>query len=154
MPDQIVLPTGVTSDLRYTNIAVSRDFYDKLVQMCPYTRRASIFRRRPPCLLTEEQFSSVLDAVNLIRTLSRMESVHRLSQLAHLLDILLCMLHDFHVANYPDEKSEKESLFTTFYEHLTIQQISHRLGFTEQSSFSRYFKASTGMTPSEYRRKC
>lgn len=211
MPDQIVLPTGVTPDLRCTNIAVSRDFYDKLVQMCPYTRRASIFRRRPPCLLTEEQFSSVMDAVNLIRTLSRMDSVHRLSQLAHLLDILLCMLHDFHVANYPDEKSEKESLFTTFYEHLikhchesheiafyarkcylspkhfsevikeetgisalkwitdyviiqakmlldshqhlTIQQISHRLGFTEQSSFSRYFKANTGMTPSEYRKK-
>nr|MCR5712008.1 helix-turn-helix domain-containing protein [Prevotella sp.] len=39
------------------------------------------------------------------------------------------------------------------HQHLTIQQISHRLGFTEQSSFSRYFKANTGMTPSEYRRK-
>ena len=66
MPDQIVLPTGVTPDLRCTNIAVSKGFYDKLIQMYPYTRRASIFRRRPPCLLTEEQFSSVLDAVNLI----------------------------------------------------------------------------------------
>lgn len=34
---------------------------------------------------------------------------------------------------------------------LTIQQISDELGFTEQASFSRYFKKQTGLSPTEYR---
>lgn len=34
---------------------------------------------------------------------------------------------------------------------LTIQEITERLGFPEQSSFSRYFKQQTGITPREYR---
>jgi len=33
----------------------------------------------------------------------------------------------------------------------TIQQIAYRLGFTEQSSFSRFFKEYTGTTPTYYR---
>jgi len=34
---------------------------------------------------------------------------------------------------------------------MTIQQISQYLGFSEQASFSRYFKANTGLSPTEYR---
>ena len=34
---------------------------------------------------------------------------------------------------------------------LTIQQISHQLGFDDQMSFSRYFKTCTGISPKEYR---
>ena len=36
---------------------------------------------------------------------------------------------------------------------LNIQQISERLGFREQSSFSRYFRTYTGISPSEYRKQ-
>ncbi len=129
--------------------------------------------------------------------------------LMQLLSILLNMLSEFHIANYPDEESGKESLFSVFYEHIiqhyresrelgyyaklqhlspkrfatlikaetgfqatewianftviqakmlldtrkdmTIQQISYYLGFSEQASFSRFFKAHTGYTPTEYR---
>ncbi|MBP5392296.1 MAG: AraC family transcriptional regulator [Bacteroidaceae bacterium] len=35
--------------------------------------------------------------------------------------------------------------------NLTIQQISNQLGFTEQTTFSRYFKTYAGMSPKEYR---
>ena len=35
--------------------------------------------------------------------------------------------------------------------HYTVQQISYKLGFNEQTSFSRFFKQRTGMPPSEYR---
>ena len=35
--------------------------------------------------------------------------------------------------------------------HLTIQQVADRLGFTEQASFSRFFKIKTGLSPTEYR---
>ena len=34
---------------------------------------------------------------------------------------------------------------------LTIQQISHQLGFDDSMSFSRYFKASAGISPKKYR---
>lgn len=34
---------------------------------------------------------------------------------------------------------------------MTIQQVSDRLGFSDQTSFARYFKKHTGKTPQEYR---
>lgn len=43
-----------------------------------------------------------------------------------------------------------KSLLDSLEDH-TIQQISHLLGFGEQSSFSRFFKKETGMSPKEYR---
>ena len=36
---------------------------------------------------------------------------------------------------------------------LTVQQISQRLGFDDPMSFSRYFKASVGISPKEYRQQ-
>lgn len=36
---------------------------------------------------------------------------------------------------------------------LTIQQISNQLGFSEQTSFSRYFKTHAGVSPKEYRKE-
>jgi AraC-like DNA-binding protein len=33
----------------------------------------------------------------------------------------------------------------------SIQQIAYQLGFTEQASFSRFFKSYEGKTPKEYR---
>ncbi len=35
--------------------------------------------------------------------------------------------------------------------HKTVQQIANQLGFTEQASFSRFFKIHSGMSPTEYR---
>lgn len=35
--------------------------------------------------------------------------------------------------------------------NLSIQEITDRLGFTEQASFSRFFRRNTGMSPTEYR---
>jgi len=37
------------------------------------------------------------------------------------------------------------------YPQFSIQQISDRIGFTEQSTFCRYFKTRTGTSPSEFR---
>ena len=211
MPDQIVLPTRVTDDLCCTNVAISRQFYERLLLQYPYTRHGHLFRRRPPCLLTEEQFRSVLDAVNLALTISQSESPHRLDQLAQLLSILLSMLGEYHVANYSDETPGSTNVFSRFYDALTqhyceshemayyadlcclspkhfsevirretgisantwistyvtirakilldsrpdctVQQVSDVLGFSEQSSFARFFKKQTGMTPTEYRER-
>jgi AraC-like DNA-binding protein len=33
----------------------------------------------------------------------------------------------------------------------TVLQVSRELGFSDQASFSRYFRKYTGMTPREYR---
>lgn len=35
--------------------------------------------------------------------------------------------------------------------NLTIQQVSDLLGFSEQASFSRFFKKQTGLSPTEFR---
>lgn len=37
------------------------------------------------------------------------------------------------------------------HEQYTIQQIANQVGFNDQSSFSRYFKSHTGLTPKEFR---
>ncbi len=35
----------------------------------------------------------------------------------------------------------------------TLQQVAYRLGFTEQSNFSRYFKRETGLSPAAWRKQ-
>lgn len=211
LPDQIAIPQRVTDDFRATNVAVSRAFFEQLRLRFPYSRSAALFRRRPPCHLNEQQFATCLDLVNSIRNISLSESPHRREMLMQLLCVLLNMLGEYHVANYPDEEAGKESLFSRFYENIilhyresremayyaklqhltskhfasviktetgisatewitqyvviqakmlldarqdmTVQQISFYLGFSEQASFSRFFKANTGLTPTEYREK-
>ena len=37
--------------------------------------------------------------------------------------------------------------------NLSIQEITDRIGFSEQASFSRFFKRNTGISPKEYREK-
>ena len=38
------------------------------------------------------------------------------------------------------------------YSDLTIKQIVYQLNFPNQTTFYRFFKTQTGMTPTEYRR--
>jgi len=131
MPDQIVLPSRVTDDLCYTNLAISREFYEQqLLLQYPYTRHGDLFRRRPPCLLTEEQFDGVVNAVNLIRTIAQSKSPHRLDQLVQLLNILFSMLGEYHVANYPDESPGKSNVFSRFYDALNQHyRESHEMAY-------------------------
>lgn len=37
------------------------------------------------------------------------------------------------------------------YEHMTVQEVALKLGFTDQAAFSRFFKSGSGMTPTEYK---
>lgn len=36
---------------------------------------------------------------------------------------------------------------------LSIKEVAEKLGFPEQFTFRKYFKAHTGMSPTEFRRK-
>lgn len=47
----------------------------------------------------------------------------------------------------------KTLLVNEAYEHYTIQQIAFESGFNNKASFNRYFKRTTGLTPSAYRLK-
>lgn len=40
-----------------------------------------------------------------------------------------------------------------YHRQLTVQEIAIRLGFSEQASFSRFFKVNTGQSPTEYRER-
>jgi len=44
-------------------------------------------------------------------------------------------------------------LLLGYHSELNIQQISHQLGFDDPTSFSRYFKSATGLTPKEFRER-
>lgn len=44
-------------------------------------------------------------------------------------------------------------LLLSHHRDLTIQQISDRLGFSDQTSFAHYFKSRSGQTPLEYRER-
>ncbi len=209
LPDHFALPEEVTPDFQATNVAISRSFYEELRLRYPYTRCSALFRRRPPCHLTEEQFAGALDLVRVIRSVSNSDSTHRHEMLMQLICVLINLLGEYHMSNYPDEEPGKESLFSRFYENIiqhyreshelafyahlqnlsprhfaslihaetgiratewitsyivvqakmlldsrqdmTIQQISFYLGFSEQASFSRFFKGRTGCTPTAYR---
>lgn len=213
LPDQIVISQRASADYQATIVAVSRSFCMRLQHTYPYTRYAKCYRRCPASHLSDEQYDSFLNVVNLLRTLSKSQSAYRAEMLANLLSIALNMVGEYYVSNRPDKfnLTTQEMLFSQFYESLvrhhaesheiafyarecclspkyfsevikrstgfsplqwistfitirakslldshnnySIQQISHALGFTEQASFTRFFKRETGMTPTEYRER-
>ena len=213
LPDQIVASLRASADYRATLIGISRKFHDRLQHSYPYTRYAPRYRRRPATHLTDEQYKSLLDMVELVRSISQSKSVHRAEMLCNLLAIMLNMVGEYHVSNHPNisiNLSPNELLFNRFYEAViqhhreshemayyaricclspkyfseiikrdtgisankwistyitvrakslldsredySIQQISDFLGFSEPSSFSRFFKRETGMNPKDYRK--
>ena len=212
-PDQIVMAQKASDDYLATIVYISRNFSAQLSQKDIFPRYQTRFRRKPATHLTDEQFSSVLDAISLIRTISKSQSAYRKEMLGNLVCILLNLVGEYHVANYPDQAmpSGHELIFNRFCEALvkhhceshemafyaricclspkhfseviklesglsanewistyitirakdmlnshkeyTIQQISQKLGFSEQSAFARFFKKHTGMTPLEYRKR-
>lgn len=50
-----------------------------------------------------------------------------------------------------NEKIAEQAKLLLTYNQLTISQISEKLGFSETSSFSKFFKKQTGFSPSQYR---
>lgn len=47
----------------------------------------------------------------------------------------------------------KAKTLLAYRDNLSIQQVSNELGFVDQTSFSRYFRHHTGVTPSDYRKE-
>ncbi len=157
LPDQIAIPQRVTDDFQATNVAISRQFYEQIRLCYPYTRCAALFRRRPPCRLSEEQFNHALDLVNAIRTISKSDSVHRREMLISLVCVLLNLLSEYHITNYPDEDTGKSSLFSTFYENIILhyresRELAYYAKFHNLSPkhFAARIKAETGIHATEW----
>lgn len=213
LPNQIVISQRASEDFRATMIAISKNFYGRLLHTYPYTRYTPRYRNHPSTHLTDHQYETMLDAIGLLKTITKCHSIHRGEMLSNLLSIIINLIGESNVENHPGDIkiSPNELLFSRFYDaiirhhseshemafyaHLcclspkhfsevikqvtgtsatewiatyitirakslldsrddfTIQQISHKLGFTEQASFARFFKKQTGMTPSEYRKR-
>jgi len=157
LPEQYAMPERVTDDFRATNVAVSRQFYEQLLLRYPYTRCAALFRRQPPCSLTEQQFASALHLVNAIRDVSQSNSKHRQEMLLQLLSILLNRLGEYHMANHPGEELGKEGLFTCFYDHIMQHfRESRELAFYAKlqhlspKRFATIIKNETGIPATEW----
>lgn len=52
-----------------------------------------------------------------------------------------------------DDYLKKEAEFLLASSDMTVQEIAYKLGFTSQANFTKFFRKSLGVAPSEYRRR-
>lgn len=159
LPDQIFTAWQASDDYRATMVAVSRQFYDRLMLSYPYTRQTPRYRRHPNTHLTDEQYNSVLDAISLLRTITNTQSVHRAEMLSNLLAILINMIGEYHVSNNPQKinLSSNELLFNRFYDalmqhHRESHEVTYyaRLCCLSPKHFSEVIRHETGIGASEW----
>lgn len=159
LPDQIVTINEVSEDYQATIINVSRQFYDQLLLSYPYTRNAPRYRRAPSIHLNEAQYNSLLDATSLLRTLTQIQSPHRTEMLTNLLAIMINMIGEYHVSNYPQNinLSSNELLFNRFYDaliqhHRESHEVTYyaRLCCLSPKHFSEVIRHETGIGASEW----
>jgi AraC-like DNA-binding protein len=160
LPDQIAISRQVSADYRATLIAISRKFHDHLQHTYPYTRYAPRYRRRPVTRLTEEQYQCLLNAVEVLRSITQTKSAHRAEMLSNLLSIMLLMIGESHANNQYGNSfslSPNEQLFNRFYEAIIQHhRESHEMAFYARicclspKHFSEIIKRDTGITPKEW----
>lgn len=158
-PNQIVMARRASDDYKATMVAVSRRFYDEQMHLYTYPQYSHRFRLHPATHLTDEQFSCVMDAVKLIRTISQSQSPNRTKMLAHLIGILINIIGEYHIANHPDEVTltGNKLLFSRFYDAMVehyreSREMSFyaRLLCLSPKHFSNIIKAETGRSANEW----
>ena len=209
-PDHIVMAKESSPDYRVTLVAFSRRILQEIGHRSAHRYQLE-YMKKPDFHLSDEQYETMLSALNILRSACKMEVSNRESILVGLLDLLSQMIDAYRFPNneLPAEQSQGKQLFYRFYDAivkhhresheicyyaqllcyspkyfssmikeetgvsastwiarylivqaksllrggaLNNQQISDLLGFPEQSSFSRFFKIQTGMSPSQFRK--
>lgn len=159
LPEQVFTAWKASDDYRATMIAVSRQFYDRLMLSYPYTRQTPRYRRHPNTHLTDEQYNSLLDAINLLRTITNSQSVHRTEMLSNFMAILINMIGEYYASNYPQNinLSSNELLFNRFYDaliqhHRESHEVTYyaRLCCLSPKHFSEVIRHETGIGASEW----
>lgn len=210
-PNHAILGHEASADYRATIIAVSSEMFSSMSNHITLRDRFAN-EQRPDFILTDKQYTDILNIVEAMRSVSHTSSPHRIEMMRNMLYILVEMANTFRMDNEGIQRPEAtHSLSKRFYEAMykncpphrdvsyyadifclsskyfshrimeetghsaghwlhqyviaqakmlmrnqadaSLQQIAHQLGFPEQSSFSRYFKRETGISPDVWRRQ-
>lgn len=155
LPHEIIRAKFASEDFLHTLIVLSPAFYEKLKHAYLYTRYTSYHRNRAKTHLTDEQYEFVNNALGMLRIMTKVRSRHRSEMLFQQISILLNMLGEFRVANYPDEVMIEPhmTLFSRFYESITEHyKESHEVAFYAKlfnftpKYFSAIIKKETGVS--------
>lgn len=208
-PGHIVMATESSDDYRATLVVISQGFLNEL-RYRTIRRYQLEYLRHASFRLNDWQYDSIVHSIQLLKTISELDTPLRLEMLAKQVDVFsqLVDLYRFGDAEMSSPQNKNEQLFHLFYDNIVahyqeahevkfyadklclspkyfanlikqttgisastwiakyiiiqarammrqkqmnIQQISEQLGFSEQSSFTRYFKQHTGITPSKYK---
>jgi len=160
LPDQLAVSHRVSADYRTTMVAISRKFHDHLQHTYPYTRYAPRYRLRPVTPLTEEQYKCLLNAVEVLRSITQTKSIHRFEMLSNMTSIILNMIGECNARSQPGNSfslSPNEQLFNRFYEALIQHhRESHEMAFYARvcclspKHFSETIKKDTGISPKDW----
>lgn len=207
-PNHILLGKSTSDDYTASLIVVSNDFFSQLRRRATF-RNHLAYHMEPAFRLNDEQYESIVNCFNLIKTICKIDSPTKTAMLINAMDILSQLLDEFRFTNSKYTWTSNEQVFIDFYEilianyqksrevkfyadkvclspkyfgtiikqttgvgvsewianyvilqakalldnsaRLSVQQIATQLGFSDQASFCRYFKAHTGISPKAYR---
>lgn len=210
-PNHIVLGRESSDDYLATLVVVSSEFLQRLKHRSTFRNHLE-YLRQPAFRLTDEQYETVLNMIQLMDKVSRMEVAGRTNMLESLLDVFSQLVDEYRFENEgkPSEQLTNDLLLSRFFDavvahhkesrevqfyadllhlspkyfsalikrctgmgagewiasyvivqakamlntrlDLSIQQIASELGFPDSSTFSRYFKKNTGLSPIGCRR--
>ena len=207
-PKHIIRGGEISDDYSCTLIVLSSKTMEHMRQYVSY-RNYFVYHNEPSFHLSEEQYESICNIVNLLRSTYKLESPQRQHIVMHILELLYMLVDEYRFTENNVKPAGATPLFVRFYDLLTenytksrevqyyakllclspkyfgsvisketgssamrwiadyvilqaksllahnkgisIQQVSEKLGFPDQATFARYFKANTGMTPMSYR---
>ncbi len=158
-PHHMLRGIEVSPDYEATLIVLSEDVFEKMNQRISF-RYQFFYQRSPAFPLSDEQYASMTDIVNLMRTISRYETKDRLAMLANLLEAfsLLCDYYRF-PEGIPDESElpAGEYLFTRYYDaiekyHAKTREVAFYASLFNLTPkyFSSLIKRETGIAAGDW----
>ena len=158
LPHHVLGHYDASDDFKRTQIILSSEMFQKFRQRTSYKEHIG-YHREPECILTDQQWDSLMAAVELLSQLYNQDIPNRMELELNLLDIILQMLNDYNSINHPQIRQGKEEhqLFTKFYdaiiEHYTesrnIKFYADLMGMSPKY-FAHIIKNETGITASEW----
>ena len=116
-PNHIIVGKSTSEDYKALMIVVSSEFFDQLRRRATY-RNHLAYQLEPAFNLNDEQYESIINCYNLIKTISKLESPMQKAMLINAMDILSQLLDEFRFSNSKYSWTSNEQIFIDFYDAL------------------------------------
>ena len=120
-PNHAIMAHSVSPDYRCTLLVISSDFFDKLRMRSAY-RGYYQYLEAPHFQLTDEQYTTICNMVNVIKAIASLSSAMREEMLIHALDVMVSLITQFRNINLPAQQqpSDEKRLFLRFYDSIVL----------------------------------